>query len=204
MSADSITSQRHNDYVGSNASAGRIPGANDAATGNDYVAVFPKEDGARRAQEQLPPPTGRDRPPAADVPPVGGNIRQVIPGGEHTPFTTAPSSAHGASEDQQTAANTERYTTQVSRTIGEPMPQAPAPDSRTVIDRSPFATPASAGDTLTGATSQDVYGGLGHPGSGMTSAEVHHDGRGHRKRQGQGVSTYGSGEIPRDIGTEAK
>ncbi|KAI0945358.1 hypothetical protein AcW1_001601 [Taiwanofungus camphoratus] len=186
MSADSITSQRHNDYVGSNASAGRIPGANDAATGNDYVAVFPKEDGARRAQEQLPPPTGRDRPPAADVPPVGGNIRQVIPG------------------DQQTAANTERYTTQVSRTIGEPMPQAPAPDSRTVIDRSPFATPASAGDTLTGATSQDVYGGLGHPGSGMTSAEVHHDGRGHRKRQGQGVSTYGSGEIPRDIGTEAK
>lgn len=45
----------------------------------------------------------------------------------------------------------------------------------------------SAGDTLTGADSKDVHTGLGHPGQGQTSSELHHDGQSHRKRQGLGT-----------------
>ncbi len=82
-------------------------------------------------------------------------------------------------------------------------PLPPAPDSRKVIDKDPYATPPSAGDTLTGATSADVHRGLGHPGSGMSSAEMHHDGQSHRKRHMQGADQYGSGEIPREMQTEA-
>lgn len=55
-----------------------------------------------------------------------------------------------------------------------------------VVDREPFATPASAGDTMTGATSADVHDGLGKPSSGMTSAELRHDGHSGRKKQGLG------------------
>ncbi|CCL99777.1 uncharacterized protein FIBRA_01799 [Fibroporia radiculosa] len=177
MSAESMTSRRHNDYVGGEASAGRIPGAQDATTGHYYTAVFPKEPehGPKRAQEHLPPPTGRDAPPVADAPPLGRNIRQVIPG------------------DQQPGP----------RAVPEPHPRSPAPDSRTVIDPDPYATPTTAGDTLTGATSADVHSGLGHPGAGMSSAEYRHDGKPHRKRQAQGVSTYGSGKIPRENQAEA-
>ncbi|EED82736.1 predicted protein [Postia placenta Mad-698-R] len=181
MSGESITSQRHNDYVGGDASQGRIPGANKATTGHQYASVFPKEN---RPEEHLPPPTGRDAPPAADVPPQGRNIRQIIPGDQQQNVT---------SDDR---SHLERLT--AARTIDAPYPLPPAPGSHTVIDRDPFATPTTAGDTLTGATSADVYNGLGHPGSGMSSAEAHHDGREHRKRQGQGVSTLGSGEIPRE------
>ena len=37
-----ITDQRHNDYVGSDANKGRIPGAEKATTGHHFVEVFPK------------------------------------------------------------------------------------------------------------------------------------------------------------------
>ena len=37
-----VTNMRHNDYVGGDASMGRIPGAEQAATGHQYVSVFPK------------------------------------------------------------------------------------------------------------------------------------------------------------------
>lgn len=37
-----ITDQRHNDYVGSDANIGRIPGAEKATTGHHYIEVFPK------------------------------------------------------------------------------------------------------------------------------------------------------------------
>jgi hypothetical protein len=76
----------------------------------------------------------------------------------------------------------------------QPVPQEPAPDSRTVIDRDPFATPSTAGDTLTGVTSQDVYGGIGKPWGGMTSKEIHHDGKAHRKRSLQGTDQYGTAD----------
>lgn len=57
-----ITDQRHNDYVGTDANIGRIPGAEKATTGHSYIEVFPKEDPPvqqQRPDEHLPPPTGR-------------------------------------------------------------------------------------------------------------------------------------------------
>lgn len=84
------------------------------------------------------------------------------------------------------------------RIHGDAQPLAPAPDSRTVVDRDPWEAKTTAGDTLTGATSQDVHGGLGHPGAGMSSAEMHHDGSAHRKRQMRGTEQFGAGEIPRE------
>ncbi|RAH79801.1 hypothetical protein BO86DRAFT_390712 [Aspergillus japonicus CBS 114.51] len=60
----------------------------------------------------------------------------------------------------------------------------------------------SAADTLMGATSQDVHTGLGHPGSGQTSAELRHDGQPGRKRQTAGlekVGAYADSKFERDI-----
>ena len=85
-------------------------------------------------------------------------------------------------------------TTVSSQPQSQPQPQQAAPDSRTVIDRHPFATPASVADTLTGTTSQDVYNGMGKPWGGQTSAELHHDGHSHRKRGLQGTDQFGTGD----------
>ena len=49
----------------------------------------------------------------------------------------------------------------------------------------------SASDTLTGATSADAHYGHGQPVQGETSAQIHHDGQAHRKRQGGGVEKHG-------------
>jgi len=64
-----------------------------------------------------------------------------------------------------------------------------------VIDRSPFADPLSAEDSLTGATSQDVHGGLGHPGAGQTSSELHHNGMHSRKRDHAGAEQFGQPSV---------
>lgn len=72
-----------------------------------------------------------------------------------------------------------------------PQPLDPASGSNTVIDRDPWAQKASAADTLQGATSKDVHGGIGQPFGGQTSAELHHDGNQHRKRNLQGTGQYG-------------
>ncbi|KAG9547612.1 hypothetical protein KCU97_g20679, partial [Aureobasidium melanogenum] len=48
-------------------------------------------------------------------------------------------------------------------------------------------------DTIGGATSQQVHTGLGHPGQGQTSAELHHDGQSHRKNPGTGLDGLQSG-----------
>ena len=82
-----------------------------------------------------------------------------------------------------------------------PQPLPPASDSRTVIDRDPFATPVSAADTMTGATSQDVHAGIGKPVGGMSSAEAHHDGYPHRKRHGGGQEQYGAESVLRQDDT---
>jgi hypothetical protein len=50
-----------------------------------------------------------------------------------------------------------------------------------------------ASDTLVGATSADVHDGLGHPGHGMSSKELRHDGQPGRKKQGQGTDQFGQG-----------
>ncbi|RAK78502.1 uncharacterized protein BO72DRAFT_447165 [Aspergillus fijiensis CBS 313.89] len=60
----------------------------------------------------------------------------------------------------------------------------------------------SAADTLMGATSRDVHTGLGHPGSGQSSAELHHDGQPGRKGQTAGleqVGAYADSKFERDI-----
>lgn len=76
-----------------------------------------------------------------------------------------------------------------------PQPLDPAPDSRTVVDTDPWEHDhTSAGDTLNGATSQDVYGGLGRPMNGQNSREVRHDGMTKRKRALQGKDQYGTAE----------
>lgn len=76
----------------------------------------------------------------------------------------------------------------------QPRPIDPAPGSNTVLDTDPFATPPSGGDTLTGATTQDLHGGIGQPVSGMSSKELHHDGKAHKKRTLQGKDQYGTAD----------
>ncbi|KAI0371225.1 hypothetical protein BV20DRAFT_1051646 [Pilatotrama ljubarskyi] len=182
-----VTFGRHNDFVGGDASRGRIPGADKATSGHHFVAVDVPHD-QQRPQEHLPPSTGRDAPPAGGVAP-----------GTRTDHTKGLES-----DILKARAGSAREPSPPRRIHGEPQPMAPAPDSRTVVDKDPYATPTSVGDTITGATSKDVHDGLGHPGSGMSSAEMHHDGHPHRKRQMRGADQFGSGEIPREIGTEAE
>ncbi|KAI0073658.1 hypothetical protein K474DRAFT_1649276 [Panus rudis PR-1116 ss-1] len=170
----SITDQRHNDYVGSDANVGRIPGAGNATTGHHYVEVFPK---GARPQEHLPPSTGRDLPP-----------KGVTPSQEYALARKIAPSEKKATTTNRDNTFTERQTTNQVR------PLDPAPDSNTVIDNDPYATPTTAGDTLTGATSKDVHAGIGKPASGMTSAEMHHDGHQHRKRNLQGTAQYGNAD----------
>lgn len=54
----------------------------------------------------------------------------------------------------------------------------------------------SAGDTLGGATSGDVYKGLGKPQQGQSSAEVRHGGQHPGKKIGYGLAAQGvAGEL---------
>jgi hypothetical protein len=87
------------------------------------------------------------------------------------------------------------------------------------VDKDASAPRASAGDTITGvsryfdnarftltdhlfagATSKDVHDHYGHPGSGMTSKELHHNGRQTRDRYrvGTPAAIGGDGVIPKD------
>ncbi|KAH9852456.1 hypothetical protein C2E23DRAFT_921093 [Lenzites betulinus] len=180
---------RHNDFVGGDASKGRIAGAEKATTGHHFVSVDPFGPGGpgqQRAQEHMPPTTGRDAPPSGGVAPGTRTSGPVRLGNLESDILTAH------------ATTARPATPPLSQLPTSAQPLAPAPDSRTVVDRDPWAAPARAGDTLTGATSQDVHGGLGHPGAGMSSAERHHDGSAHRKRRMQGVDGFGAGEIPRE------
>ncbi|KAK8190427.1 uncharacterized protein BKA78DRAFT_296646 [Phyllosticta capitalensis] len=54
---------------------------------------------------------------------------------------------------------------------------------------------ASAADTIPGATSASVHTGLGHPGQGQTSAELHHDGQAHREHQRGGLAGLAQGGL---------
>ncbi|EPS96479.1 hypothetical protein FOMPIDRAFT_1130316 [Fomitopsis schrenkii] len=190
MSAESMTSHRHNDYVGGDASKGRIPGAEKATSGHQFNAIFPKSDAApKRAQEHLPQPTGRDAPPSGSDRPLGKHINTVTPGDQ----------LQNGQVDEVTHTHPSAQCIQSARTTGQPIELAPAPDSHTVIDRDPYAPRTSAADTLTGATSQDVHNHLGHPGTGQTSSELHHDGQHGRKRAARGADQFGSGAIPREI-----
>jgi hypothetical protein len=54
------------------------------------------------------------------------------------------------------------------------------------------STHTSASITLGGSDSREVDKGLGHPVSGMSSAERHHDGHSHRKHDRDGLEGVGS------------
>lgn len=77
---------------------------------------------------------------------------------------------------------------------GQKPPKAPV-TLDTYVDKDASTTPhvTRASDTLTGATSADVHDGLGHPGQGMSSKELRHDGQPGRKRQEKGVEQFGQG-----------
>lgn len=53
--------------------------------------------------------------------------------------------------------------------------------------------------TVGGTTSADVHTGLGHPGSGQTSKEIHHDGE--QGRKNPGASLEGVGAATREFKT---
>ncbi|GME58944.1 hypothetical protein BKCO1_5600032 [Neofusicoccum parvum] len=76
------------------------------------------------------------------------------------------------------------------------LPAGSAPASATHAPNnasSSSATPSSAADTLVGSTSSDVHTGLGHPGSGQTSAELRHDG-------GRSVNHRDPGKVEAAVG----
>ena len=62
---------------------------------------------------------------------------------------------------------------------------APAePAAPVVVDEDASATPPTALDTLSGATSKDVARGLGHPGGGVSNKEARRDWEAHQKAEG--------------------
>jgi len=80
------------------------------------------------------------------------------------------------------------------------MPPSSAPPDRTF---EPAAVENTVGDSIfptgiegqPGATSSDVHRGMGHPGSGMTSKELHHDGQHGRKRERLGLAKHAASHI---------
>ncbi|KAF2749531.1 hypothetical protein M011DRAFT_484944 [Sporormia fimetaria CBS 119925] len=76
------------------------------------------------------------------------------------------------------------------------MPAGTAPTESTYLpnpDLNNRRMYVSASDTLPGTDSAAVHKGLGHPGQGMTSSELHHDGQHGRKRQGLGTVGLNTG-----------
>lgn len=89
----------------------------------------------------------------------------------------------------------------------EPEPRNEVPSQASVsADADDHAPLTSASDTLGGATSADVYTGLGKPLQGQTSTELRHEGQHHRKNPGgygaglvgTGASGASSGNQPAD------
>ncbi|KAF2087047.1 hypothetical protein K490DRAFT_57123 [Saccharata proteae CBS 121410] len=63
----------------------------------------------------------------------------------------------------------------------------------------PVASNPSASSTIGGATSADVHTGLGHPGQGMTSQELHGDGHKPGSKARSGLAGVGA-----SVGTDSK
>lgn len=72
------------------------------------------------------------------------------------------------------------------------------PTDRSTFKTESWSDPSTGRDkaesTLAGATSQEVHSGHGVPPSGMSSKEVHHDGKTHRKKEREGLEKFGMGE----------
>lgn len=80
----------------------------------------------------------------------------------------------------------------------ETLPAGTAPANRTFQPNNdadippPQSEQSGAEDTIGGATSGDVHTGLGHPGSGQTSAEMRNDGEKGRKNPGKSLEGVGA------------
>lgn len=220
--SSSITDQRHNDYVGSDANIGRIPGANKATTGHHFVSVFPK---GKPIITYLSSCDYMLRRLYAQRGHLINQRKNVVLRNIYLHLLVEIYLLMRVTEFLQEANRPTLHQTRTCRvtisplmvnctilcvyrsfanpalaedpyhqTDRPPQPLKPAPGSNTVIDRDPWASKPSAADTLQGATSQDVHGGIGQPFGGQTSAELHHDGKQHRKRNLQGVDQYGNAD----------
>ncbi|VDC07420.1 unnamed protein product [Peniophora sp. CBMAI 1063] len=129
----------------------------------------PEQRTENRIEEHLPRTDMR-----ADLP-LGQNITAIIPPAQHkTP---------GSSDESGPYADT---APSLQNAMGMPhVGEVYYRNDASLDERT------SASDTLTGATSGDVYRGHGQPAQGETSAELHHNGKAHRKREGGGVEQHG-------------
>lgn len=101
---------------------------------------------------------------------------------------------HAESFPPGTAPASNSYTPNATNEIGS---QANNPDVlRSHGKESTYTSPA---DTLTGATSKDVYTGLGKPLQGQTNVEIAHDGAHGRKKQPSGLEGVGASREDRGI-----
>ncbi|PYH94862.1 hypothetical protein BO71DRAFT_324491 [Aspergillus ellipticus CBS 707.79] len=126
---------------------------------------------------------GQFKPAAEGTGPIEGRGHQ--PGRKVAPADFAPE-FHAKSYPPGTAPASSSFR---PNPVGEVGSQALNPNVERAHGKERVKT--SAGDTLMGATSKDVYTGLGHPGSGMTSQELHHDGQSGRKGQSAGLEQVG-------------
>lgn len=113
-------------------------------------------------------------------------FHQHQPGRKVAPQDHAPE-FHAETHPPGTAPASSSFT---PNTVGEPGSQANNPNVERSHGKESVKT--NAGDTMQGATSQDVHHGLGHPGSGQTSTELRHDGHHGRKHEGAGLEGVGS------------
>ncbi|RXG44157.1 hypothetical protein VDGE_02619 [Verticillium dahliae] len=118
--------------------------------------------------------------PASVAGPNQGEFHPRVPGSE--PLTTkghAPGTLVGNDAKPEFHAETHPVGTAPSKDAYQP-----DPSSEVIPGQAPKAS-----DTLGGATSADVHAGLGHPGAGMTSQELH---GGKRKSDGSGLEGVGA------------
>ncbi|KAJ9632122.1 hypothetical protein H2203_000523 [Taxawa tesnikishii (nom. ined.)] len=73
-----------------------------------------------------------------------------------------------------------------------PNNEAPTTNQDYAGNVDPESERQSASDTLGGATSADVHTGLGHPGQGQSSNELHHGGQRGGSKQGSGMQGVGA------------
>ncbi|KNG88496.1 hypothetical protein ANOM_003253 [Aspergillus nomiae NRRL 13137] len=137
-----------------------------------------------------------DNNPKQGFHPSAGNSKPLTdkghqPGRKVSPKDYVPE-FHAETYPPGTAPASNSYTPNTWSEVGG---QAQNPDFERSHGKGSVKTPAE--QSLQGATSQDVHTGLGHPGGGQTSAELHHDGQKHRKNPGGGLESVGASREPR-------
>ncbi|KAE8379561.1 hypothetical protein BDV26DRAFT_291160 [Aspergillus bertholletiae] len=136
-----------------------------------------------------------DNNPKQGFHPSAGNSQPLTdkghqPGRKVSPKDYAPE-FHAQTYPPGTAPASNSYTPNPQSEVGS---QAQNPNVEQSHGNESVKTTAE--QTLSGATSQDVHTGLGHPGSGQTSAELRHDGQQHRKNPGSGLESISASKVP--------